>query len=222
MNAGADSTARTASPSPLSPVREMWTTITWCVALLLAIVALLSMASFKSRSEGPDPLSLGEWLATLAFGIAIPLAVSLCCALAALILGRFGRPIWIPVGLATAIYVVVAIVAYWPTASWLMLATATDDLPQARWCLRMGVSPDSCNYWTWHRPKARGETALTVAIRRRNIETVKLLVDNGADINLVDGFHLSPLKCAIDTGNRELIDLLTARGAALRLDSKPK
>lgn len=220
MIAQENSTAQAGIQPPLSPVREKWTNIVFGASLVLAIVALFAMGYFRARSEGPDSLTMGAGIALLVFGIPVPLAASAICAVAALILGKFRRLIWVRTAMVVATYAAIGFLFYWPTPSSLLLATATDDLPQARWCLRLGISPDSCNYWTWNRPRSRGQTALTQAIQRRNIEMVKLLLDHGADVNLVDGFQRSPMKCAIDTGNQEMMDLLAARGAAIPLAPK--
>src|ERR1043165_228217 len=93
MNARDDSTARIRSLPLLSPVREKWINIAWCVALALAIVGLISIWRCRAGSDGPDPLMFGESLGLLTFGIAIPLAGSVVCAAASAILGKFRWPI---------------------------------------------------------------------------------------------------------------------------------
>ncbi len=57
-------------------------------------------------------------------------------------------------------------------------------------------------------------TLLQTAISEENNDAVKLLVDNGADINYrVSDEDLTPLMYAINTGNKKVVSLLLDKGA---------
>ena len=65
------------------------------------------------------------------------------------------------------------------------------------------------------------DTPLLIAIHMEQFETVKFLVENGADINMGTGspiYHVSPLRTALDRGNHEIVKLLLgAEGINLNL-----
>lgn len=55
------------------------------------------------------------------------------------------------------------------------------------------------------------DTPLLIAIQFEQFETVKFLVENGVDINMGTGssiYHVSPLRTALERGNREIVKLL--------------
>ena len=56
------------------------------------------------------------------------------------------------------------------------------------------------------------DTPLLIAIRLKQFETVKYLVEHGAEVNKGIGpvNHVSPLRMALGTGNREIVKLLLA------------
>lgn len=57
-------------------------------------------------------------------------------------------------------------------------------------------------------------TLLQEAISKENIEAVKLLLENGVDVNYrVSDEDLTPLMYAINTGNKEMVTLLLESGA---------
>ncbi|WP_165244735.1 ankyrin repeat domain-containing protein [Paludisphaera soli] len=62
----------------------------------------------------------------------------------------------------------------------------------------------------WERP-------LTTAAKQGHLELVRRLLDYGADIDVVDTYGLSALSHASVRGDRPLYDLLTARGAKIRM-----
>lgn len=60
-------------------------------------------------------------------------------------------------------------------------------------------------------------TLLQQAISEENLEAVRLLLDNGADVNYrVGDDDLTPLMYAINSGNQEMVTLLLDRGADTR------
>ena len=53
-----------------------------------------------------------------------------------------------------------------------------------------------------------GLTPLHVAVQKDNVNLVKLLVDNGADLDRKDGFGDSPMKWAHGRGNDKVLSVL--------------
>jgi len=54
---------------------------------------------------------------------------------------------------------------------------------------------------------------LITAINNINVEVVKSLLENNADVNWKDGFNSSALMYAASKGNKEIVDLLLKYGA---------
>ena len=63
---------------------------------------------------------------------------------------------------------------------------------------------------------APGPTSLMAAIRSGDVETVKRLVQQGADVNSVNPFGDTPLATAINAGSAEILQILTDAGANVR------
>ena len=53
-----------------------------------------------------------------------------------------------------------------------------------------------------------GRTALFSAIEGGHLGIVKLLIENGASVNVLDNFHYSPLKIALEKGFAEISNLI--------------
>jgi ankyrin repeat protein len=67
-----------------------------------------------------------------------------------------------------------------------------------------------------------GLTALLLAARQGNLETVRVLLDNGADVNQVaEGSKTSPLLIATMNGRFDLAEYLLERGADPNLTAEP-
>ncbi len=67
-----------------------------------------------------------------------------------------------------------------------------------------------------------GDTALSVAIHENKIDLVKLILDKGADVNLLSfsnnyNNEYSPLMIAVENGNKEIVKLLIKNGADVNL-----
>jgi len=58
-----------------------------------------------------------------------------------------------------------------------------------------------------------GATSLHIACREKNFEIVKILIDNGADVNVVDNEGWTPLMRAALTGDNDIVNLLLQNGA---------
>ena len=62
----------------------------------------------------------------------------------------------------------------------------------------------------------KGETPLCRAVERKNPETLRFLLDSGADINLTNSaLNLTPLQFAIMCGETSIVKVLLERGASL-------
>lgn len=111
----------------------------------------------------------------------------------------------VPIGLAIAAIIALAIWLWWPDANKVTGAAARGDLDGVRWCLRLGVDVNEPSRWGWHREND-GQTPLTAAAQHGQVEVVKFLLRNGADPNLRDFGsdypHETPLSTA---GNRQRI-----------------
>ncbi|MSQ93087.1 MAG: ankyrin repeat domain-containing protein [Gemmataceae bacterium] len=109
--------------------------------------------------------------------------------------------------------VVTGVFFFWPTDQTLIDAALKGDLESSRWSLRLGVNPNACTHWGWDRPRNRGETVLVIAAKGGDLALTRLLVEYVANVNLADGHRNYPILAASDSGNRELIEFLFARGA---------
>ena len=58
----------------------------------------------------------------------------------------------------------------------------------------------------------RGETPLYRAIRREDLSMTQLLISNGADLNLKNGNGYTPLCEAASAANKDILDLILAKG----------
>ncbi|MCC9656900.1 ankyrin repeat domain-containing protein [Rhodopirellula halodulae] len=88
----------------------------------------------------------------------------------------------------------------------MQMAAFDGHTPVVEWLLSKDVQVD-------HRDSF-GRTALMYACTADNAETVKLLLDHGADVNLVDNEeNFSPLMFAAAEGQLEVVELLLKAGA---------
>lgn len=84
-------------------------------------------------------------------------------------------------------------------------AAAKNDLPGVKEALKYGAHPDGItddNY-----------TALHAAAGNGQIEVVRLLLDNGANVNWGDFISGTPLIMAADGGHEDIVTILLAKGA---------
>ena len=63
----------------------------------------------------------------------------------------------------------------------------------------------------------KGETMLMLAARKMHTEIVKLLLDNGADLNIKGNYGYTALMIAVREGNTEIVKLLLDNGADLNI-----
>lgn len=69
------------------------------------------------------------------------------------------------------------------------------------------------NQWDPHSPDGAGITPLNYAAASGNVEIIRLMVENGADVNQIDVHHDTPLKCAEKAGKSEAVAVLKELGA---------
>ena len=67
--------------------------------------------------------------------------------------------------------------------------------------------------WSPQRPDGTGLTPLTCAVEGENVEIIRLMVENGADVNQIDARLRTPLQVAEKSGNSEVIEVLKQLGA---------
>jgi hypothetical protein len=60
-----------------------------------------------------------------------------------------------------------------------------------------------------------GDNALHVAVRRNDVSMARALIDAGIDVNKHGDLGYTPLHAASMDGNRDIVELLVARGADL-------
>lgn len=94
--------------------------------------------------------------------------------------------------------------------STLMSATANNDIEGVRFFSEAG--PSIIN----QRNKG-GATSLHIACREGNFDIVKILIDNGANVNIVDNEGWSPLMRASLASNAKIVELLLKNGAKAQL-----
>jgi len=61
-----------------------------------------------------------------------------------------------------------------------------------------------------------GATALHIAARKGNLEICKILIENGANVNLVDNDGWSPLMRAVTSKNLDLVKMLLGKGVDVK------
>jgi len=94
--------------------------------------------------------------------------------------------------------------------STLMSATANNDIDGVKFFSKAGSS-------VINQRNKGGATSLHIACREGNLEIAKILIENGANVNLVDNEGWSPLMRASLAGNEDLVDLLLKNGAKSQL-----
>lgn len=62
------------------------------------------------------------------------------------------------------------------------------------------------------------ETPLFIAVKRNKKNIVKLLLENGADVNSENIYGLTPLYYAISDNNVEIVELLVKSGANINIE----
>ncbi len=88
----------------------------------------------------------------------------------------------------------------------LMNATINDDVEATKFFAKSGAS-------VVNQKNVGGATALHIAARRGNLEICKILVENGANVNITDNEGWTPLMRAAIAKNSELVKFLINNGA---------
>jgi hypothetical protein len=94
--------------------------------------------------------------------------------------------------------------------STLMSATANNDIDGVRFFSKAGPS-------VINQRNKGGATSLHIASREGNFEIVKVLIENGANVNIVDNEGWSPLMRASLAGKEDIVDILLKNGAKAQL-----
>lgn len=94
--------------------------------------------------------------------------------------------------------------------STLMSATANNDIDGVKFFSKAGAL-------VINQRNKGGATSLHIACRESNFEIAKILVDNGANVNIVDNEGWSPLMRASLAGNKDIVELLLKNGAKAHL-----
>ncbi len=94
--------------------------------------------------------------------------------------------------------------------STLMSATANNDIDGVRFFSKAGAL-------VINQRNKGGATSLHIACRESNFEIAKILIENGANVNIVDNEGWSPLMRASLTGNKEIVEILLKNGAKAHL-----
>ncbi|WP_353280817.1 ankyrin repeat domain-containing protein [Wolbachia endosymbiont (group B) of Cyclophora punctaria] len=60
-----------------------------------------------------------------------------------------------------------------------------------------------------------GNSPLSIAVSKQDLEMMRFLIENGADVNIEDFFRLPPIYYAVTKGTTEMIELLIDKGASI-------
>ena len=94
--------------------------------------------------------------------------------------------------------------------STLMSATASNDIDGVRFFSKSGPS-------VINQRNKGGATSLHIACREGNFEIAKILIENGANVNIVDNEGWSPLMRASLAGKEDIVEILLKGGAKAQL-----
>lgn len=94
--------------------------------------------------------------------------------------------------------------------STLMSATANNDIEGVKFFSEAGPS-------VINQRNKGGATSLHIACREGNFDIVKILIENGANLNVVDNEGWSPLMRASLVGNEKIVEILLKNGAKAHL-----
>ena len=94
--------------------------------------------------------------------------------------------------------------------STLMSATANNDVDGVKFFSKAGAL-------VINQRNKGGATSLHIACREGNFEIAKTLIENGANVNIVDNEGWTPLMRASLAGNKEIVEILLKNGAKANL-----
>ena len=96
----------------------------------------------------------------------------------------------------------------------MLFAVRTNNINELMNLVEQGVDIN------WQDSRVEGMTALHEAAQKGNIEIVRYLLQNGADINSKNHNGLSPLHIAAYCGEKIIVDTLIAAGAEVNIQAK--
>lgn len=94
-------------------------------------------------------------------------------------------------------------------------AILVNDIDKVGKLLKEGA--DANYVYTSKNPEAK-ISMLTAAVNKKSINMVKLLLEQGADVNFRDSFNVPPIIYAASTGSKALVELLLTHGADIHAD----
>jgi hypothetical protein len=104
----------------------------------------------------------------------------------------------------------------WPDSGSLVGAATHSDIPAIKRSLLLGADINGYSMWGWHREN-KGNTPLDAAVTYGSLDTVKLLLDRGADPNQRDGVGTPPICTAAMLGRLDVSKALIEAGAKVGL-----
>lgn len=104
----------------------------------------------------------------------------------------------------------------WPDSGRLVGAATHSDIPAIKRSLLLGADINGYSMWGWHREN-KGNTPLDAAVAYGSLDTVKLLLDRGADPNQRDGGGTPPICTAAMLGRLDVSKALVEAGAEVGL-----
>lgn len=60
-----------------------------------------------------------------------------------------------------------------------------------------------------------GNSPLSIAVSKQDLEMMRFLIENGADVNIEDFFRVPPIYYAVTKGTKKMIELLIDKGASI-------
>ena len=138
--------------------------------------------------------------------------LGIVCAVVGLI--RKGRRRLPLVGLILNVVNAACFVVYviWPNTGALVGAAAHGDVSKVERCLTLGVDVNRPSQHGWH-GENEGDTPLSAAAAWGTIAVVRVLLENGADVDKTVESGWTPLHKAALRGHTVIVELLLARGA---------
>jgi ankyrin repeat protein len=127
------------------------------------------------------------------------------------------RWVWTSRLLTLNLLIAVGVIGYacWPRTPEVLHAVLKRRAWEIKIYSRIGVNLNGRARWGWHF-SSEGETPLTKAVERGDMELVRALIDGGADVDKSDGWNDTPIAIAIRRDRLDLMELLYERGSRKR------
>jgi ankyrin repeat protein len=205
---------------PATPDRPMPIAVS-IVALLSGLIASLSVAIWffwYQEIEAQSGYHSGRALLLLS-SVSLGIVGFLLAVVGVILSCRRSPWAWLMVIANCLVAVLIFGYAAWPRTLELMVAVKRGNVARVERYARMGVDLDAPSRWGWTF-EGKGRTPLTQAIENGDAAIARVLIEEGAQVNLRDGHGDAPLNVAVLTNGIELIDLLLKHGADIN-QSRP-